>query len=223
MSWAAAKPPERRSRSATNREECKDAGKARLFNSAMHKGIVVGIGLLCLGLTPGVCQAREFSELWGENGEKWSPVGRLPDFSHAGYHDGEAVLPKIPQVLNVKDFGAVGDGKHDDTQAFMDAIAEGKKGAIFVPPGRYLITRIVEIKKSGIVLRGAGSDKSVLVCPVPLETIRSGEPRPSSSAEARPFGYTVANPVPGVKVPSPSPRSTVIQRSLFATTARSGC
>ena len=132
----------------------------------MNKGIVVGIGVLWLGLASAFCQAEEYSELWGKAGEKWSPESRLPDFSHAGYHDGEAVLPQIPQVLNVRDFGAKGDGRHDDTQAFLDAVAAGKEGAIFVPPGRYLITRIVRINRSGVVMRGAGPDQSVLVCPL---------------------------------------------------------
>jgi len=43
--------------------------------------------------------------------------------------------------LNVLDFGAKGDGKTDDTQAFQRALDEaGKKGGIvFVPAGEYLI------------------------------------------------------------------------------------
>ena len=149
----------------------------------MCKGIVAGIGLSGLVLASVVCQGQQYSGLWGENGENWSPESRLPDFSHAGYRDGEAVLPQIPQVLNVRNFGAKGDGRHDDTQAFMDAIAAGTDGAIFVPPGRYLITRIVEITRSGVVLRGAGPDQSVLVCPVPLETI---QPNMGETTSGRP-------------------------------------
>src|SRR3982750_1448739 len=34
-----------------------------------------------------------YSSLWGVNGEKWQPEGRLPDFSYAGYHAGEANIP----------------------------------------------------------------------------------------------------------------------------------
>ena len=149
----------------------------------MRGTIWAGIGLLSLGLATDHCEAREFSDLWGEHGEQWSPASRLPDFSHAGYRDGEAPLPQIPVVLNVKDFGAVGDGRHDDTRAFIDAIGAGREGAILVPPGRYLITRIVEIKRSGVVLRGAGPEKSVLVCPVPLETIR---PNMGATTSGRP-------------------------------------
>src|ERR1700722_7275011 len=45
------------------------------------------------------------------------------------------------ESLNVKDFGAMGDGKTDDTAAFNDAMRAAEKGnfAVFVPRGRYLI------------------------------------------------------------------------------------
>lgn len=43
---------------------------------------------------------------------------------------------------NVKDFGAVGDGKTDDSLAFRTAIRslEGKGGVIYAPKGAYLLT-----------------------------------------------------------------------------------
>jgi hypothetical protein len=43
--------------------------------------------------------------------------------------------------LNIRDFGAVGDGKADDTPAFQKALEEaGKSGArVIVPPGKYLL------------------------------------------------------------------------------------
>ena len=50
--------------------------------------------------------AAEHSALWGERGEKWNPRSRLPDFSFAGYHRGEQVLPNVPPGVSVKDFGA---------------------------------------------------------------------------------------------------------------------
>ena len=62
------------------------------------------------------------SALWGERGEKWEAQGRLPDFSYAGYHRGEAPIPDLAPAANVKDFGAVGDGVADDTKAIQAAI-----------------------------------------------------------------------------------------------------
>jgi len=114
----------------------------------------------------------EYSALWGTNGEAWDPAGRLPDVSHAGYACGDKLLPKIPVTANVQDFGAKGDGEADDSAAFLTAIEKTERGAIAVPPGRYRISRILEINKPGIVLRGAGPDRSVLVCPVPLNDIK---------------------------------------------------
>ena len=112
------------------------------------------------------------SQLWGASGEAWSPHSRLPDFSHAGYHRGEQPLPTVPRGVSVQDFGAQGDGVTDDTKAFLAAIEKVERGAIEVPPGRYRISSLLEITRPGVVLRGAGPDSSVLVCPTPLNDIK---------------------------------------------------
>jgi len=128
-------------------------------------------------------QAQEYSALWGRNGEAWDPAGRLPDVSFAGYACGERPLPKIAVTANVRDFGAKGDGTTDDSDAFLAAIAKVERGAIAVPPGRYRITKILEITKPGIVLRGAGPERSVLVCPLPLQEIK---PKMGENSSGRP-------------------------------------
>ncbi len=115
---------------------------------------------------------QNVSKLFGRSGEKWNPSARLPDFSHAGYHSGEKAIPTIKQVASVKQFGAKGDGRTDDSEAFVKAIAAVKSGAIYIPPGRYKITKIIEVAKSGVVLRGAGTDKTFLVFPKPLNDIK---------------------------------------------------
>ena len=117
-------------------------------------------------------QEYQYSELWGESGEKWSPTSRLPDFSFAGYARSEKAIPAVPVKLNVKDFGAVGDGEHDDSRAFIDALDELEDGALYIPEGRYRITQIIIIRKPGIVIRGAGPDKSILYFPSPLNQIK---------------------------------------------------
>ncbi len=126
--------------------------------------------LLASGLLHGASPTSH-SKLWGKEGEAWSPAGRLPDVSHAGYACGEKPIPTPEITANVRDFGAKGDGLADDTAAFLDAIAKTRRGAIFIPAGRYVIRRILEINKPGIVLRGAGPDQTVLLCPVPLNDI----------------------------------------------------
>lgn len=113
------------------------------------------------------------SALWGKSGESWQPTSRLPDFSFAGYHRGEASLPADPPVrANVRDFGAVGDGKHDDTAAFKSAIEKTEAGVIAIPAGRYLLTDILDIRKPNLVLRGAGAAKTTLYFPKFLDDIR---------------------------------------------------
>lgn len=116
--------------------------------------------------------AAPHSQLWGERGERWTPQSRLPDFSFAGYQRGEKPLPDLPPGVSVKLFGAKGDGETDDTAAFHKALADVKSGAIEVPPGRYRITGLLEIKRPNVVLRGAGPDRTVLFFPTPLNDIK---------------------------------------------------
>ena len=102
------------------------------------------------------------SQLWGESGELWDPVGRLPDFSYAGYGQGENPLPNVPEKAYVTDFGAVGDGQTDNTAAFQAAIDSVDRGTIVIPAGTYRIDGQLSIQESQLVLRGSGPSKSVL-------------------------------------------------------------
>ncbi len=87
----------------------------------------------------------------------------LPDFSRAGYRAGEKSIPKIKGGGDVRDFGALGDGKTDDTKAIQKAIDAG--GVVLLPEGRWLLERPLKISKHGTVLKGAGSGKTIFVCP----------------------------------------------------------
>ena len=101
--------------------------------------ILVWVGILFP--LPSPTWTQEYSELWGETGEKWSPTSRLPDFSFAGYHSGEKPIPTIPPTANVKSYGAKGDGQHEDSQSFLDAIAATSHGTILIPAGCYKSAR----------------------------------------------------------------------------------
>ena len=59
------------------------------------------------------------SELWGAHGELFDPLGRLPDFSYAGYHAGEKELPDEAITVSVRDFGAIPDDGVDDTEVYL--------------------------------------------------------------------------------------------------------
>jgi len=76
-----------------------------------------------------------------------------------GIHDG---IPNYPVSENILDYGAVGDGITDDTEALKNAISACEEStAVFIPAGTYLITDRIDIRKS-IVLRGAGPDQTFL-------------------------------------------------------------
>lgn len=128
--------------------------------------------VLIAATTPLPGSTQEYSKLWGKAGEAWTPDSRLPDVSFAGYRFGEKPLPDVDVVANVRDFGATGDGETDDSKAFLDAIAATESGSILIPDGTYVLNRILEIRKSGIVLKGESRDGTVLYFPVPLQTIR---------------------------------------------------
>ena len=67
------------------------------------------------------------SRHFGCAGERWDPAGRLPaDWSFAGYQNGDVPIPNVPQVANVRDYGAKGDNKTDDTAAFLAALNDAK-------------------------------------------------------------------------------------------------
>lgn len=54
-----------------------------------------------------------------------------------------SVQAKLEDRINVKDFGAIGDGVTDDTNAFLDAVAYIRSGAgkiLYVPSGNYKLT-----------------------------------------------------------------------------------
>jgi len=128
--------------------------------------------VMCVGvLAFGPQAAGEYSELWGPGGAGWSVAGRLPGFSHAGYQRGEAELPTPEVTHNIRDFGAVGDGEHDDSEAFLRAIEEVDEGVVLIPEGRYRITKIIRIDRPNLVFRGEDRDEVVLYFPTPLNEI----------------------------------------------------
>ena len=139
--------------------------------------------LLLLCTHPAWVVAQQYSALWGQHGEAWQPGSRLPDFSYAGYHYGEDPLPKVATVLNIKDFGAIGDGLHDDTEAMLKALDQLENGALLLPEGTYRITQVIRITKPNVVIRGEGMDKTTLFFPQYLNDL---EPNWGSTTEGRP-------------------------------------
>jgi len=64
---------------------------------------------------------------------------------------GEAVPPAVPGYFNVRSFGAVGDGKTDDTAAFqraLDAAEKARGGIVYAPRGNYFFAGHLNVPKA---------------------------------------------------------------------------
>ncbi|MGV9380470.1 hypothetical protein ACWDRB_31960 [Nonomuraea sp. NPDC003707] len=81
---------------------------------------------------------------------------RVPDFSHAGYRNGERPLPHLRVVKTIRPI------EGDNTahiQAALDEIAalpEHRRGALLLLPGRYPVSGTIYVRSSRTVLRGSG-------------------------------------------------------------------
>jgi len=67
--------------------------------------------------------------------------------------------------LNVKRFGAVGDGVHDDTtniQAALNAAAAAGGGVVYFPIGTFIVSSTLVIPGSGVTVAGAGRNASFI-------------------------------------------------------------
>ncbi len=110
-----------------------------------------------------------YSKSFGINGELWDK-NIIPDFSNCGITE-QIILPTLQ--YNIKtDFNAIGDGKKDDTIAFLNAIRiiGNKKCIIFIPNGKYIITSKLTFT-SGVSLIGESKKETILYFPKSLSEI----------------------------------------------------
>jgi hypothetical protein len=68
-------------------------------------------------------------------------------------------------MSNIRDFGAAGDGKRDDTEAIQHAVREGD-GVLHFPPGNYLLSKTIELpldKVGRVAIDGSGGTAKILM------------------------------------------------------------
>lgn len=65
-------------------------------------------------------------------------------------------------ILNVTNYGAVGDGVADDTQAIRSALAAGEGNVIYFPPGIYKITGTLWLQ-TGCTIYGESRDSTKII------------------------------------------------------------
>ncbi len=92
-----------------------------------------------------------------KNNQEYIPM----DYSYCGYHASEKCLPQTSNTLYVKDAKMV--------QSAIDYLAtkktdkDGHRGTILLAEGIHYIDDPIRINSSGIVLRGCGRDKTIIV------------------------------------------------------------
>jgi hypothetical protein len=79
---------------------------------------------------------------------------RIPDFSYAGYKNGESEIPNIPVI---KTISAISGDNTAYIQSVLDSLGKaGSPGALLLSPGNYEIWGTLYLRYNGIVLRGSG-------------------------------------------------------------------
>lgn len=87
---------------------------------------------------------------------------RLPDYSHAGYAGGGEALPNVPVKIILE---PAADNASDDAERIQRAVdligrstpdAAGFRGALLLKAGTYRISRPIELRHDGVVIRGEG-------------------------------------------------------------------
>jgi hypothetical protein len=121
------------------------------------------------------------------------------DFSHAGYRGGGVAAPVLPVLIRVDP----GDG--DDTDRILAALdrvaqaepdAEGLRGAVLLAAGEFQVGGQIRLDVGGVVLRGQGEGRTVIVAtgvdrrPLIAVGTPSGASNASAGADVRVMGET---------------------------------
>lgn len=128
----------------------------------MFKAIAAGwLFSLCAFAQP----QAESSALWTEFAADPDDHPLIPNNAYAGYARGERPVPEVPAVVDVRSFGARGDGEtpaDDAVRRAIDAAWAAGGGAVRFPAGEFVFDSLILLHRDGVVLRGAGPERTVL-------------------------------------------------------------
>ena len=96
---------------------------------------------------------KAYDTLFDEQGRAYPEWLKLLDEEY------QKLLTKVNREVNFLDFGAVGDGKTDDTEAFRKAIGRGRV-KVRIPAGQF-ITRGIRLP-SWTILAGEGKGMTII-------------------------------------------------------------
>lgn len=119
---------------------------------------------VALGAATGTARAATTAEvptLWREFTRTPFTHPQIPYIGRAGAKRHSC----HPLVLDVRAYGAVADGTTDSAPAINRAIAAAGRaggGTVLIPPGTFRIDDLIRVGHSGVIVRGAGSDRTKL-------------------------------------------------------------
>lgn len=136
----------------------------KLFRPLPKFSIVAAFSILFFQIRPAFAQQWQSAIVhYGSAGRLVyiadSAGNRIPDFSYAGYKNGEAPIPDVPVV---KTIAPIEGDNTDHIQSailevsFMPPDANGIRGAVLLSAGVYEIRGTLKVRADGVVLRGVG-------------------------------------------------------------------
>ena len=104
---------------------------------------------------------------------------KIPDYSHAGYKNGEVNLPVVDNIIELDSIE--GDNTAHiqnalDSVSKLDINQAGIRGAVLLKPGNYDVYGSIFIRNSGVILRGSVDEDGTKI----TSTIRAFGEEPNS-------------------------------------------
>lgn len=106
------------------------------------------------------------------NGTSWQTAdfNEFTNFTATGTTTARNLVTRMTDVVNVKDFGAVGDGVTDNTPAFtaMISFLNGRSNGVsggglgYIPQGRYRINGILPALNTNVGIYGEGTQATII-------------------------------------------------------------